>query len=137
MRDYEFDNKNGEFTIYNPETGKSWYNQLWNDYGYHMSVTHTGLTTSRFVDGRGKQIILNKKDANCVYIRDDETGEFRNIGILPSCQEVSNYRCVHSMNMTSVSSEYNKIAAEICFTVSEKGTYEFWRVTIRNNTHAD
>lgn len=40
MSDYEFDNKNGEFTLYNPETGKNWYNQLWNDYGYHMSVTH-------------------------------------------------------------------------------------------------
>lgn len=137
MHNYEFDNENGEFIIYNPETGKSWYNQLWNDYGYHMSVTHTGLTTSRFVDDRGKQIFLNKWNLNGVYIRDDKSGEFWNTGISPSCKKVKNYKCVHSMNMTSVSSEYNGIASETCFTVSENGTYEFWRITLKNNTCGD
>lgn len=134
MKNYEFDNGKGEFTIYNPETGKNWYNQLWNDMGYHMTVTHTGLVYSKYVDENGKIIVMDRFENNCLYIRDDDSGEFWNVGIMPSCTPVQNYKCVHGMNRTVISSEYKGIAASLGFAVSQKDTYEVWQLKLRNNS---
>ncbi len=134
MKGYEFNNKIGSFTMTKAETGKNWCNHLWNDFGYHLAVTHTGLTHSRYVDKNGKQVILNEPESNCLYIRNDNSGEFWNVGIAPSCNTVENYSCTHSMEMTQISSEYKGISTDLSFAVSQRGTYEVWRLKLENKS---
>ena len=57
--DYKFNSKNGEFTIFNPETGKDWSNKLFNDLSYVMNVTHFGSTSSNYIDKNSVQVTLN------------------------------------------------------------------------------
>lgn len=131
-KNYEINSDKGEVYIYNPETGKSWYNQLWNKFGYHMTITHTGLVHSRIVDDRGVQLFLNKQESNCLYIRNDDTGEFWNVGMLPSCNKTDNYKCTHAAGWSEIVSEYKGIEVHLKFAVSNIGTYEIWSVRIVN-----
>ena len=137
MQNYEFRSHNGEFVIYNPETGRNWDNQLFNELGYKMTVSHTGMVYSNYVDENGINCELNRCESNCLYIRNDKTKEFWNVGIVPSCTEVENYKCIHSMEKTEIASEYKGIEAKLSFAVSQKGTYEIWRVDVKNNTNEE
>ncbi len=134
MKNYEFNVEKGEFYIYNPETGKNWYNQLWNNFGYNMTITHTGMVHSRYVADGFKSLQLDKPESNCLYIRDDNSGDYWNVGMMPVCNEVANYKCVHAMNWSEISSEKNGIKTRLAFTVSNKGSYEVWRTVLKNDT---
>ena len=69
MQNYEFKSHNGEFVIYNPETGRNWDNQLFNELGYKMTVSHTGMVYSNYVDENGINCELNRCESNCLYIK--------------------------------------------------------------------
>lgn len=133
---YEFNAEKGEFTIFEPETGKNWYNQLWNGFGYHMTVSHTGLVHSRYVDAAGKQILLDADDS-CIYLRNEDTGDFWNTGIAPVCQKNEDYKCVHGMNFSKISSSFRGIASELSFAASKRGTYGIMRLNVRNLTEKE
>ncbi len=134
---YEFKNQTGDFIIYNPETGRNWDNQLFNKYGYNLTVSHTGMVCSNYIDENGKNCEFNRRESNCLYIRNDKTNEFWNVGIAPSYNETENYKCVHSMEKSEISSEYKGIATTLSFAVSQRGTYEIWRAEIKNNTNEE
>ena len=131
---YRFDNLNGKFTIDNPNTGKYWYNHLWNSDGYHMSVSHTGHGMSRYIDDTAKQVVLNLNEERYLYIRDEKSFKYWNIGISPSLNEVKDYRCEHGQGFTKISSNYDGIESSILFVVPKKGTNELWKVAIKNNS---
>ena len=77
--DYKFNDKNGIFTIYNPETGKDWSNHFFNDLSYILSVTHTGSTFSRYVDKNSVQVTLDCPLSSFLYLRDAESKKYWNI----------------------------------------------------------
>ena len=54
MKNYGSDYKNGVFTVKQRETGKDWCNLLWNEIGYQTEITHTGASSSLFVDEIGR-----------------------------------------------------------------------------------
>ncbi len=131
----EFDTRNGRFILYDYETGKDWDNKLWNENGYLMTVSHLGCPTSRYVDAQNNQILLNCPKANFVYVRDEESKDYWNIGLFPAWnREASDFRCEHAMNYTSVSSVCREIAGQIDFAVSAAGSFEVWRVTVENRS---
>ena len=70
---YKFNEKNGIFTLFDPETGKDWSNHFFNDLSYVMSVSHTGVPYSRFIDQNAVQVTLNSPGSSFVYLRDAET----------------------------------------------------------------
>lgn len=132
---YEFDIPNGRFILRDYETGKDWDNKLWNRNGYLMTVSHLGCPTSRYVDEQNNQILLNCPKANFVYVRDEESKDYWNIGVFPAWnKDTSDFECVHGMNTTSVSSVCREIAGKIDFAVSRKGSFEVWRVTVKNQS---
>ena len=135
---YQFDTQKGDFINHQPETGKIWYNHLWNSKGYLLTLTHTGLTHSRHIDENGEQIRLNpeRSDLNCVYIRDDITKKYWNIGIAPACHKAGDYECIHGQEYTKVSSVCNGIQGTQTFVVSPDEPYEVWRVTLKNRGDA-
>lgn len=129
---YKFDRENGAFTVYQPETGKDWSNQLWNKKGYFLSVSHVGSTVSRYVDENNVQVSVDCPLANYVYLRDDESKDYWNIGLMPSCKEVEDYACTHAQEYSKISSTRNKIGGEIAYAVAKNDTYEVWKVTVSN-----
>lgn len=131
---YWFEKKEGTFVITDPKTGKYWYNNLWNSDGYHVSVAHTGHGISRYVSEDAKNVLLIQDEQRYLYLRDEESKEFWNIGISPTMVPVENYRCEHGLEYTEISSEYKGIHASWFFTVPEKGTHEIWRITLKNTT---
>ncbi len=131
---YWFDNETGTFFISDPDTGKYWYNQLWNTDGYHMSVSHVGSGISRYVDDEARQAVLNVEEARFLYIRDEDSFSYWNIGISPSLTPVENYLCEHGQGYTKIASEYNGIQSSIMYTLPDTGTYEIWKVTLKNTT---
>lgn len=129
---YDFDVQNGTFTLYDVETGKDWYNYLWNRQGYMMSVSHTGWTASKYVDEKNRQILLDCPRANFVYIRDEETGHYWNPGITPACRIPEDYRCVHGQDFSEITSDCEGIRVSVGYKVEEDALREVWRVTLKN-----
>ncbi|HEY5583690.1 MAG TPA: cellobiose phosphorylase [Ruminiclostridium sp.] len=133
-KNYWFNSKGGTFILTDPKTGKYWYNQLWNNDGYHAAVSHTGHGLSRYVSEDAKNVDLIQDEQRYLYLRDEENKEIWNIGISPTMIPVGNYRCEHGLEYTRISSEYKGIRGSWFFTVPEKGTYEIWQVTLENTT---
>ena len=132
-RNYCFDRETGTFRINDPDTGKLWYNQLWNKDGYLASVSHVGNGCSRQISFQdGMQVSLNSDEERFLYIRDEEDQSFWNIGISPAMVPVENYCCEHGQEYTKISSQRKGIKASILYTVPERGTYEIWQVTLEN-----
>lgn len=133
-RKYWFNNKSGSFVINTPNTGKYWYNHLWNEDGYYASVTQTGHGTIRYISEDCKNVILNKNEHRYFYLRDEESKDFWNISIMPSMIPINDYRCEHGLEFTRISAEYKGIKSSWFITVPEKGTYEVWKITMNNTT---
>ena len=66
---YKFNEKNGIFTLFDPETGKDWSNHFFNDLSYVMSVSHTGVPYSRFIDQNAVQVTLNSPGSSFVNLK--------------------------------------------------------------------
>jgi cellobiose phosphorylase len=133
VKKYWFDHETGTFHISDPQTGKDWYNQLWNKDGYHMSVSHTGHGLSRYVNEDAKNVFLVQEEQRYFYIRDEDDKDFWNIGIGPTMVPVENYHCEHGLEYSKISSEHKGLKASWMFTIPETGTCEIWKVTVENN----
>ena len=131
---YKFNEKNGIFTLFDPETGKDWSNHFFNDLSYVMSVSHTGVPYSRFIDQNAVQVTLNSPGSSFVYLRDAETKKYWNIAGYPSLNKVSKYKCEHGQLFTRISSQAQGIFASIVYAISPDDTREVWKVTLVNKT---
>ena len=129
--DYKFDQQKGLFTLYSPETGKDWHNQLWNNFGFHTCLSHTGQSWSRYVDEESNQVTLSNMEI--LYLRDDDNKEFWNIGGMPTCRTQENYACEHGPEHTRISSTHDGIDGAITYVVAENAPYEAWKVVVKNN----
>ena len=134
IMDYQFDTEKGKFTLYNPNTGKDWSNQLFNNESYVMTVTHFGATLSRYIDKNSVQVVVNGAHTSFVYVRDEETKQYWNITGYPSLQPISNYRCEHGQQYTTISSTYIGIDGVITYAVAPNDTREIWKVTLTNRS---
>ena len=132
--DYKFNIEKGEFILYNPETGKDWSNNLFNDLGYIANITHLGTISSRYLDKTATQVVLNYPLSSFLYIRDNETKKYWNISSFPSLNKVSSYKCVHAQDYTKISSKAHKISSSITYVVSLKDTREIWKVELKNES---
>lgn len=135
---YTFDNKNGSFILRDPSTGKDWENYVWNrtDKGYFLTViNHFGGTYSWLLRDTSERVYLTSKEIpSCIYVRDDENGEFWNPGVAPACNDTEDYRCEHSLAFSSVSGSFDGISAEQKITVLSDELAEAWCVTVKNNS---
>lgn len=124
--------KDGTFCLTDPNTGKLWYNQLWNETGYHISVSHVGQGISRYVNKDAVNVFLVSGEYKFLYLRDEKTKDFWNIGVSPSMNEVRGYRCEHGLEYSKITSTRRRIKASWMFTLPTTGTYEIWKVTLEN-----
>ena len=131
-KDYEFDTEKGVFTLYNAETGKDWSNHFFNDLSYVTSVTHTGVTYSRYINEESVQVTQSCPLSSFLYLRDARTKKYWNTACYPSLKNVKNYKCEHGQQYTRISSECEKIASSITYAIAPADTREVWGVTVKN-----
>lgn len=135
---YKFDEKTGSFLLFDPETGKKWRNYFWDktDKGYFITESdHFGGTSSWLLRDTSEQIYLtDKSNPSCIYLRNDENGDFWNPGVSPTCSSVQNYCCEHGLKFTSVSCENNGIAAEQRVAALPGELAQAWKLTLKNTS---
>ena len=129
---YEMLPDGGSCAIYDPHTPRYWYNYLWNEMGYCSQISQTGHGRSSFLNEKGEMCMLNGDSARFVYLRDDASGSSWNIGCGPMNEPVEDYRCVHALHCSTVSSRKCGIEASWRIFVPDDLYGEIWTLKIRN-----
>ncbi|MDA3799159.1 MAG: hypothetical protein PF692_08780 [Kiritimatiellae bacterium] len=135
------------FITTDPATPRAFDNFLWNDSVFScVQQTGVGYCDVQIDDneaiklytgiGRVCDIEVFGRDhlmSRLIYIRDNETGEFWNIGWEPVCKEFKSFECEHGLGYTSITSEVNGIKATFLIFVP-KGDLpaEIWKISIEN-----
>lgn len=131
---YWFEREKGSFMMTDPYTGKAWENQLWNKTGFHAAITQTGTGFSRYVNDDSINVFLISGGRRFVYLRDEDNGNYWNIGVGPTLEPVEEYTCEHSLEYTKISSKKDGIRSSWTITLPEEGTYEAWKVQVKNES---
>ncbi|MFA4943951.1 MAG: hypothetical protein WC789_04540 [Lentisphaeria bacterium] len=136
-----------EFVVTTPDTPHAFDNFLWND-SIQSNVWQTGVgyCDYQIAGGEGVQLFSGigrtcdievfgrgHLMSRLVYVRDNDTGEFWNIGWEPVCKPYESYQCVHGLGYTSISSRTRGIASEHRILVPVGADpVELWTVKTRN-----
>ncbi len=99
-----------------------------------MSVSHRGLSASKYIDKNSVSVLLNT-GFNCLYLRDNETKKYWNTAGFPSLNKISNYKCEHGQQYTTISSKSYGIASSITYAIAPDDTREIWEVTLTNKSN--
>ncbi len=135
------------FTITDPATPRAFDSFLWND--SVMSCVHqTGVGTCDVqVDGseaiqvfagvgRVCDVEVYGRDhlmSRLVYVRDNDTGEFWNVGWEPVCRAYDFYECEHGLGYTRITSETCGIRSSLLLLVPPgSAPVELWELTHDN-----
>ncbi|MCM1123646.1 MAG: cellobiose phosphorylase [Eubacterium sp.] len=129
---YHFSEDGNTCVITNPRTPRYWYNYLWNENGYCAQIAQTGQGRSYYIDEKANMCRINQGDGRFVYLRDEESGAFWNIGQGPSDQPVDSYECRHSIWDSVIVTGKDKIRAEWQIFVPQDAFHEMWKLTVCN-----
>jgi len=131
-RDYK------EFIITRPDTPAPWVNYLTNG-NYNALISNTAGGFSFYVSPRDSRITRWRynsmpvdRPGKYIYIRNKKTGKYFSPTWQPTFTKVKNYKCIHGMNYTIISSTYDNIQSEITYFVPPDGNLEIWKVTLTN-----
>ena len=135
-----FDDEKKAYVITRPDTPAPWINFLTN-HNYHALVSNTGggfsfdrtPKDSRLIRFRYNSMPMDRP-GRYVYIRDNGTGEYWSPTWQPTLPELDHYRCTHQPGLTTVESRYQGIYAQVQYMVPLDGDFEYWKVTIKNES---
>jgi N,N'-diacetylchitobiose phosphorylase len=140
MRYGYFDNDNREYVIERPDIPVSWTNYLGvKDLCTVISHNAGGYSFFRHAEhGRVTRFRPNgvplDRPGHCVYLRDEDTGEYWSISWQPAGKELAaaRYECRHGLSYSKFSCEYREIHAEQTLFIPLDDDVELWDVRIRN-----
>ncbi len=139
------------FRITNPATPRAFDNFLWNE-AVMSCVQQTGAGTLDIQPGREQAIQVftgvgrvcdieafgrDHLMSRLIYIRDNKTGAFWNVGWEPVRAAYNHYACEHGLGYTRIESETNGIAASLLIVVPPgDAPVEQWHLELRNRSGA-
>jgi cellobiose phosphorylase len=142
-----FNTDGTEFTVTNPATPRAFDNFLWNK-AVFSNVQQTGvgyfdyqvddLEAIQFFTGVGRicDFDVYGRDhlmSRLIYVRDNDTGEFWNVGWEPVCKEVTSFECTHGLGYTIIKSETNGVTATFrIFIPPGDDPVELWNLAFEN-----
>lgn len=149
-KDYgKFSEDGREYIINDPKTPRPFDNFIWNDSilaniqqtgaGYtdyqigdtEMTKLSTGIGRICDFDVFGRDSFMNR----LIYIRDNETGEFWNLGWEPVRAAYDSFECRHGIGYTTIESETNGVKAKYkMFVPAGKDPVELWTITLETET---
>ena len=89
---YELTENPAACTIADPRLPRHWYNYLWNEMGYCAQISQIGHGRSYYLNEKADMCMLNGDSARYIYLRDEETKDYWNIGCGPLNTSVEDYR---------------------------------------------
>ena len=105
---YTFENNNRSFIIRNPNgPPRAWENKLWNEDGYQVAVTHTGMSSSTYLNSNMDLNEITNGNAKFFYIRDDVTGECWSPSCSPLNETLDSFECEHNLAWTEFRASKN------------------------------
>jgi cellobiose phosphorylase len=142
-----FNEDGSEFIVTNPNTPHAFDNFLWND-SMQCNVWQTGVGYCDYqINGTEGVQLFSGIGRTCdiesfgrghlmsriVYVRDNDTGEFWNVGWEPVCKPYEAYECVHGLGYTTISSQNSGIASSHrIFVPQGSDPVELWTFRTRN-----
>jgi len=130
----------GEYVITNPAPNKSQENFLFND-RYFAVVNQCGNGFSRYGDQTGiyTNIISGtyepgfQQNTRLLYVRDDDSGEFWNVGYFPVCREPDEFEARHGAGYSIVRNITDGVEVTWrLFVPASEDPVEIWTVNVRN-----
>ncbi|MFK4339846.1 MULTISPECIES: GH36-type glycosyl hydrolase domain-containing protein [unclassified Paenibacillus] len=121
--------------ITDPRPPRYWYNYLWSEQGYCTQVSQIGHGRSYYINTKADMCMINNQDAKYIYLRDDDTNTYWNIGEGPLNEAIDDFTCEHSIGYSVVQSQKNGIHASWKLFVPHQGYNEVWVVKVKNSTN--
>ncbi|MFW5846250.1 MAG: GH36-type glycosyl hydrolase domain-containing protein, partial [Planctomycetota bacterium] len=140
MRYGHFDDDAKEYVITRPDTPRSWTNFMGDTtYGALISNNAAGFAfyrsgnLGRFLRMRTNAVPMDQP-GRYVYLRDQADGDVWSASWQPVGKPLDEYQstCRHGTAYTVISSRYRSIVAETTYFVPLGQTFEYWRVSLRN-----
>ncbi len=142
-----FNESGNEFTITTPCPPRAFDNFIWND-SIQSNVWQTGVGYLDYqIDGTEAVQLFSGIGRTCdievfgrehlmsriIYVRDNDTGEFWNVGWEPVQRKYEAYQCVHGLGYTEISSQTEGIASKHhLFVPKGKDPVELWKLRFAN-----
>ncbi len=120
--------------IHTPQPPRHWYNYLWNEDRYCAQVSQMGHGRSYYLNETAQMCMLNRDDAQYVYVRDDGNNAVWNIGQGPVNNEVEDYGCTHAIGYSQLRSRYDGIDCSWRLFVPKRGYHEVWTLNFTNHS---
>lgn len=138
------------FIITDPRTPRAFDNFLWND-SVLSCVHQTGVGTCDFqigsteaiqaftgvgrvcdVEAYGRDHLMSR----LVYVRDNESGAFWNVGWEPVCRAYEYYACEHGLGYTRIASQTSGIETSLLLLVPPgEAPVELWKLSFANRSN--
>ena len=124
-----FAERENEYIITNRRTPRHWYNYYFND-TYISFASQTAFGEGFCQDDFGRRIRLITD--RCVYLTDQENGEFHTADGRPVRSMYDRFSCRHGLGYSTICCEKNGIASEHTIFVPTEGNFEQWIVKVVN-----
>jgi cellobiose phosphorylase len=138
MKFGQFNDKEREYVINQPNTPYPWINYLGNE-DFFSIISNTAGGYSFYKDARLRRITRYRYnniplDSNGKYFYINDNGSVWNPGWQPVKAELDSYECRHGLGYTIIKGQKNGIEAEVLHFVPLKYTGEVQKLTLRNKT---
>lgn len=137
------------FIVTDPKTPRAFDNFLWND-AVMSGIHQTGVGTCDFqigsteaiqaftgvgrvcdVEAYGRDHLMSR----LIYVRDNETGTFWNVGWEPVCRAYESYQCEHGLGYTRITSQTDAINSSLLVLVPPgRAPVELWKLAFANRS---
>jgi len=133
-----FNDKDREYVITTPHTPYPWINYLGNE-DYFSLISNTAGGYSFYKDARLRRITRFRYnnvplDAGGKYFYINENGTIWSPGWKPVKKDLSHYECRHGLGYTQITSEVNKLEAQILYFVPLGVSAELQMVSLTNKS---
>lgn len=144
-----FSSHDSTFTVSRPDTPRAFDNFLWNDAvmacvqqtgtGYcdiqpgkaEAIQVYTGIGRVCDIEAFGRDHLMSR----LIYVRDDDTGAFWNVGWEPVRAAFDAYACEHGPGYTRITSETNGVRASLLLVVPPgDAPLEQWKLELENRS---
>jgi len=138
MKFGEFDDRNCEYVIYQPDTPLPWINYLGSQ-EYFGLISNTAGGYSFYRDARLRRLTRYRynsipfdSNGRYLYLRDEESAEFWSPTWQPVRKPLDAYECRHGLGYSTISASFKGIESKIRYFVPLDENLELWQLTITN-----
>ncbi len=138
MKFGEFDDRNCEYVIQQPDTPLPWINYLGSQ-EYFGLISNTAGGYSFYRDARLRRLTRYRynnipfdSNGRYLYLRDEQSAEFWSPTWQPVRKPLDAYECRHGLGYSTISASFKGIESKIRYFVPLDENLELWQLTITN-----